>query len=369
MARTRPGWSSPRCDRLPDLRERAVINVGRGPIQLCSAADGEAIVALASGDTRLSVLDGRTAAIRSRIDLGPSPWNAVAQGSVVYVAMHTEAPAECVDAIQVVDCNAGRIVATIPLPAESRPKIVVPAFERQRLYALGSGNGTVSEIDVQSQSVLRAVEVGEGPQYGQRWQGILYVANGQSNDVVAVDEATLGVTYRVSVGRGPERCVVYKDHDQVYTNNLDDHSVSVVDLTTHTESARISVGRGPIRITPWDSRGRDEWAVLCRGSYDGADGSIVFLDSATHQVTDVLQLPGPASNWNWGLGQRHQSVYVTLADEPTLVVVDAARLNVQATIPLSVQPEPAGFGPSIYVSKSGGVFVASLDSVTFLTQG
>jgi len=109
---------------LPDLRERAVVEVGRGPIQLCSAANGELIVALASGDTTLTVLDGRTAAVRSTIDVGPSPWNAVAQGSLVYVAMHTAAPAECIDAIQVVDCAAGCIVATIQLLAESRSKIV-----------------------------------------------------------------------------------------------------------------------------------------------------------------------------------------------------------------------------------------------------
>ncbi len=355
MARTRPGWSSPRPDRLPDLRERAVVRVGRGPIQLCSAADGQLIVALASGATTLTVLDGRTAAIRSTIDVGRSPWNAVAQGSLVYVAMHTDAPAECLDAVQVVDCAAGHVVATIPLPAESRPKIVVPVWERQRLYALNSGSGTVSEIDLQSQTVLRSVEVGRGPQYGQRWRGTLYVANGQSNDVVAV-------------GRGPERCVVYKDHAQVYTNDLDDHTVSVVDLTTHTEAARIPVSPGPIRITPCDSRGREEWTVLCGGSVDSANGSVVLLDSATHQVTDVLQLPGPASNWNWGLGPRHQTVYVTLTDEPVLIVVDAARLRVLETIPLSAQPEPAGFGPSIYISKTGRVFVASLDSVTFLTQ-
>jgi len=75
------------------------------------------------------------------------------------------------------------------------------------------------------------------------------------------------------------------------------------------------------------------------------------------------------SNWNWGLGQRHQTVYVTVADEPKLIVVDAAHLEVFETIALSAQPEPAGLGPSIYVSKTGGVFVASRDSVTFLTQG
>src|SRR5262249_27016905 len=110
------------------------------------------------------------------------------------------------------------------------------------------------------------------------------------------------------------------------------------------------------------------WAVLCRGSRDGANGTITLIDTATQQVTDVLELPGPATNWNWGLGQRHQTVYVTLLGDPALVVVDAARLRVLDSISLSVQPEPAGFGPSLYIAKSGGVFVASLDSVTVLTQ-
>jgi YVTN family beta-propeller protein len=348
------------------LVERANVQVGHGPIQLCSA--GERIVALASGDTTLTILDGRTAAVLSSVDVGRSPWSAVAQGDRVYVALHTEAPDRCRDAIQVVDCSTGRLEATIELPAESRPKIAVPAFERERLYALNSGNGTVTEIDTHSNGVVRSVEVGRGPQYGQRWHGTLYIANGLSNDVSAVDEATLSVRYSVPVGRGPERCVVYRDHQQAYTNNLHDDTISVVDLNTHAELARVSVGRGPIRITPWDSRGRDEWAILCRASHDGPAGSITFLDGATHQVTDVLRMPGPTSNWNWGLGPRHQTVYITLAEEPALVVVDAARLEILDCVPLSTLPEPAGLGPSIFVSSTGGVFVASLDSVTFLTQ-
>jgi YVTN family beta-propeller protein len=350
------------------LVERAVIRVGRGPVQLCSAAGGELIVALAAGDTTPTVLAGQTAAVRARIDVGPSPWNAVAAGAHVYVAMHTPPPAECLDAIQVVDCREGRIKATVPLPAGSRPKIVVPALDRQCIYSFNWGNGTITEIGTGDHVARRTVEVGHGPQYGQRWQGALYVANGGSNDLAVVDEATFTVTHRVSVGRGPERCVVYKDHPQVYTNNLDENTVSVVDLNVMHESARIPVGHGPIRITPWDSRGRDEWAVLCRGSGDGDDGSIELIDSATHRESDSLRLPGAVSNWNWGPGPRHQTVYVTLAHEPMLVFADAVRMELLDTLRLSVQPEPAGFGPGVYLSKSGGVFLASEDSVTFLSQ-
>jgi YVTN family beta-propeller protein len=359
----------PRSDLLSrPLIERAVIPVGHGPVQLCSAAGGELIVALAAGDTILTVLDGQTGAVRSHIQVGPSPWNAIADGDRVYVAMHAPPPAECLDAIQVVDCREGRIEATVPLPAGSRPKILVPALDRRCIYSLNWGHGTITEIDTGTHIARRTVAVGQGPQYGQRWEGALYIANGASNDLAIVDEVTLSITARVSVGRGPERCVVYKDHQQVYTNNLDENTVSVVDLNPMHESARIPVGHGPIRITPWDSRGRDEWAVLCRGSGDGDNGSIELIDSATHHELTSCRLPGPVSNWNWGPGPRHRTVYVTLAQEPVLVLADAVRMDVIDTLRLSVQPERAGFGPGVYLSRSGGVFLASEDSVTFLSH-
>src|SRR5437588_8151387 len=107
--------------------------------------------------------------------------------------MHTEPPSECLDAVQVVDASAGRLVATIRLPSESRPKVVVPAFERNVLYSLNSGNGTVSEIDLESNRVRRTVEVGRCPHYGQRENGVLYVANAESNELTLVDEASLSV--------------------------------------------------------------------------------------------------------------------------------------------------------------------------------
>jgi YVTN family beta-propeller protein len=338
-------------------------------VQLCSADDGNAIVALASGSTFVTILDGETATVRAKVELGPSPWNAIARGPLVYVAMHTADPAsDCVDALQVVDVVTGRLAATIPLPTGSRPKNVVPAFERDRVYSLNSGNGTISEVDIGSQRVTRTIETGLGPQYGQRSNGVLYVLNGRSNDVAIVDESTFTLLGRVPVGRGAERCVVYRNRGQVYTNNLDDDTISIVDLQAQSVVATVPVGHGPLRITPWDARDRDEWVVLCRGGADGSAGSIVFVDSDTHQVTDTFELPGPVANWNWGLGPRHQSVYVALANQPTLVVLDAARLEILDTLHLSAQPEPAGYGPGLFNSSSGRVFIACTDAVAVLSS-
>jgi YVTN family beta-propeller protein len=344
------------------LLERAVVPIEGGPIQLCAALDGEVIVALPSEGSQLTLLDGRTAEVRGTIEVGRGPWNAIARGALIFVAMHTEPPSVGVDAIQIVDVARCAIVNTVALPEQSRPKLVVPAFEHDVLYSLNWGNATVSQIAIGTAQAVRGVHIGDGPQYAQRFNGVLYVANGLSNDVTMVDESTLAVIGRVPVGRAPERCVVYKDRAQVYTNDLEDDTLTVIDIAARRVVATIHVERGPFRITPWDSRGRDEWGVLCRA------GSLQLIDADTHAVTDTVRLPGPPANWNWGLGARHETVYVALANEPTLLVMDAASLRITDTIRLTSQPEGAAFGPGIVISRSGGVFVACEDAVTLLAR-
>ena len=338
--------------------ERVVVPVGRGPVQLCLADAGNTVVALASGSALVTLLDGRTAEVRATIDVGDAPWNALARHALVYVMA---------DTVQVLDATAGRIVATIELPPGSRPKNAVSAFERDRLYSLNTGNGTVSEIDLTSNCVVQTLDVGAGPQYGQRRNGMLFVANGESNDLAVIDESTFTVRSRIKVGRGPERCVIHKDYAQVYTNNLMDDTISIVDVASESLVATVEVEHEPFRITPWDSRARNEWAVLCRGSGDHG-GSIMFIDSDTHQVTDSVELSGTVANWNWGLGPRHQRVYVALANEPVLLDIDAGSLAMVGGLKLSGQPEPAGYGPGIVVSSGGGVFVACEGAVMLLTE-
>jgi YVTN family beta-propeller protein len=340
------------------LVERKVVPAGPSPIQLCAADDGNLIAALAGGGTSLTILDGRTSEASAAIDVGSSPWNGVSNGPLVYLA--------CLDAVQVVDAVAGRLVATILLAKGSRPRLVVPAFDRQRLYALNSGDGTVSAIDSTTLEVSRTIEVGAGPQYAQRFDGTLYVVSSQSNEVAIIDESGFEVIQRVPVGPAPERCVFNQNRTELWTNNMDDGTLSVVDLTSRSVVATVRVGPEPIRLTPWDSRNRDEWGILCRASIAGPEGTITFVDGATHVVTESLPLPGRTLNWNWGLGARHQVVYVTLSGDSQLAIVDAVRAEVTDMVRTSMQPEPAGYGPGIVISKWGGVFVASDDSVTFL---
>src|SRR5215471_16356981 len=179
--------------------ERKVVPVGVGPIQLCNAANSTVIAALANGGETLSLLDGETANVRATLELGPSPYSAVARGSLLYVAMYADPPSDCSDAVQVVDAATARLVATIQLPAGSRPKRLVGAFDRERIYSFNWGNGTVTAINTATNTPVRTVDVTPAPRYAKRDKGVIYVADAQSNEVLILDEDSLEAKQRVPV--------------------------------------------------------------------------------------------------------------------------------------------------------------------------
>jgi YVTN family beta-propeller protein len=344
------------------LVERKVVPVGPGPIQLCNAGSNTLIAAMANGGDTLTLLDGDTGDVRGTIELGRSPYSAIARGPLLYVAMYAEPPAECLDAVQVVDVTTARVVATIRLPDGSRPRRLVGAFDRQRIYSFNWGTGTVTEIDATTNSVLRSVEVSPAPRYAKRDKGVIYVADAQSNEVLILDEQTLTIKQRVPVGRFPVRCVMGRDHLAVI-NQLDD-TVSFIEVSAGRVAKTVSVGHEPIRVTDWHSRGRNEWAVLSRASQSGPNGVVTFVDGDTFEVTDDVELPGRAANWNWGPGPHQTVALITLAGDRQLIIMDAVRPAVVGSVPLSEAAEPSGAGQGLGVSSSEAIFIANAGQST-----
>jgi YVTN family beta-propeller protein len=338
------------------------------------------IAALASGSaangwgTTVTLLDGQTGEVNAQVDVGQSPRNATFHWRLLYVATHTPPPAECRDALQVIDVERGELVASIDLPPESRPMMVARGGHAERVYSPNWGNGTLSEIDTSTAAVCRSVEVGVRPEFVQYWNGRLYVANSGSSDVAIIDEATFTVIGRVEVGAHPVRIVIDQQHNDVYVPNLNDGTVSVIDAGTSRVVATLAVGQEPFRIAPWESRGRSELVVLCRAGQSGPDGMLAFVNGSTRRLSDMVAVPGRVANWVWAAGLPREVAYVTLSDEPALVYFDAVRAAVSGVLRLSHQPEPTGYGPGLVISKCGVVFVATGDlssgggSVTLLDR-
>jgi YVTN family beta-propeller protein len=105
----------------------------------------------------------------------------------------------------VLDAPARKSLKVIRMPEGSKPMGVEAAPDGRRIFVSNGRGGTVSVIDVASDSLVGSAEVGKRP-----W-GIaltpdgrkLYSANGPSNDVSVMDTDRLTILKKIPVGKIP----------------------------------------------------------------------------------------------------------------------------------------------------------------------
>lgn len=151
--------------------------------------------------------------------------------------------------------------------------------------------GSVSVIDLATNTVVATVPVGEYP------QGVavnpagtaVYVANSDSNEVTVIDTATRDTT-TIPAGEGPVGIAVHPDGTRIYVANVDD--VSVIDRATNTIVDKIVCGTRPIGL-----------AVHPDGSIiyvaNVMDGTVTVFNTETHQVVDTIELEPAADDEGW----------------------------------------------------------------------
>lgn len=104
-----------------------------------------------------------------------------------------------------------RAIATLPLPTSSgarmapRPMGVVLSADDDRAYVTTGRAGGVVVIDLDARTVIGTIdEVGARPWgIARAANGMLYTANGTSNDVSVIDPTTNTVVARITTGDGP----------------------------------------------------------------------------------------------------------------------------------------------------------------------
>ena len=107
--------------------------------------------------------------------------------------------------VWVLDVAARKRIAVLTMPKGSKTMGSAASPDGKRIYVSNGRGGTVSVIDVATDSVTATIPVGQRP-----W-GIaltpdgrkLYTANGPSNDVSIVDAERLTVEKKVPVGKIP----------------------------------------------------------------------------------------------------------------------------------------------------------------------
>jgi YVTN family beta-propeller protein len=101
--------------------------------------------------------------------------------------------------------NARKTMKTIKMPEGSKPMGLQVAPDGKKVYVSNGRGGTVSVLDVATDSILSTTKVGTRPWgVGVTKDGKkLYTANGPGNDVSVIDASTMQVVKTIPVGSVP----------------------------------------------------------------------------------------------------------------------------------------------------------------------
>jgi YVTN family beta-propeller protein len=284
--------------------EDATVDLGPGPhLHLGYVKEtGEVWVSNTGGNT-ISVLDHGDGRPLGHLDVGAGPahFSFDAGCTLGFVALRDA------DEVVAIDPRSRTVLGRVALPPGSGPTATMPAFDRNRVYVLNTGNAAVSAIDTRTFTLAATIEVGGTPLWGQPWGasykpitrpvGKSYITGADTDDLTVFDDATDTVLRRVAVGRRPIRNAIFREHDHIYTANDGDSTVSVVAIADDRVLAQIDVAPAPFRLLPVLALGnRDEMWVLSAGD-TGQAGGVTAIDGGTLRVSRTVDVVERPANW------------------------------------------------------------------------
>jgi YVTN family beta-propeller protein len=347
------------------VRLRRTVSVGASPhLHIGYVKESNRVWVSNTGGEAITLLDATSGEQVGEFAVGAGPAHfAFDKGCRIgFVAL-----AGC-DGVAVVDPLLHQLYRVIALPKGSEPTGIMPAFERNRIYTLNQGNGTVSAIDTRTYDVTATIDVGGHPGWGQPWGssykpitkpvGKSYVVSEDSEEVTVFDDTTDRVLRRIRVGRRPVRNAIFREHADIYVANAGEDTVSVVPIADDNVAATVPVGVGPFRMLPVRAIcGRDEMWVLNAGTESDTVGQVSIVDGAERKLVGTLDVVGRPINW---VVNPAGQLFVVGAAGPQLCVVDIGARAVVGTASLPAQPCPGAVSGLVY-SQSDMLFVLNSD--------
>lgn len=356
--------------RCVDYVLEQTVPVGAGPhLHLGYVKETGEVWVSNTGEDAISLLDHADGRPLGRLVVGAGPAHFAFDAGcrIGFVALR--------DASEVVavDPHKHEVLARVALPPGSAPVGTMPAFDRNRIYTLNAGTGTVSAIDTRTCQLAATIPVGPGPQWGQPWGasykpitrpvGKSYIVSTETNDLTVFDDRTDAPIRRVAVGPRPVRNAIFREHDTIYTANDGDDTVSIVRIADDTVAATAPVLPGPFRLLPVQAiTGRDEMWVLSAGRAGGHPGGVTVLDGTTHEVLRTITPVEYPANW---VVSPTKLLFIAAAHARRMCVYDLLADGVADTVQLSHDPAPAAISGLIR-TQAGTVFVLNADATVSL---
>lgn len=225
----------------------AHVPVGLGPHEVAASPDGRTVVVSVYGTqtpgNQLAVIDITSALVTRMIDLGeftrPHGAAFLPDGKTVVVTSETR------QAVVFVDVDKGAVLGSIPTGNRGSHMLALPR-EKNRIYTANIGDGSVSELEVASRTLLRTIPVatmtegiGVAPDGSTAWVG--------SNDaktltVVDLKSGTVLTTFR-NFGF-PYRVGFSSDGAIAVVTDPNNDEVRIYDAPKRQELGRVAIGAG-----------------------------------------------------------------------------------------------------------------------------
>lgn len=228
----------------------------------------------------------------------------------------------------------GHVMSTIPVLGWTHHQAITP--DGRYVISTHGGRGSVTVVDMQSNTVAKTIETGLVPNYtlitkdGKR----AFVSNSGANNIAEIDLTTWQVTRKLEGGASPEHMEFSEDESTIYVTNPRAGMVSAISVSEGKVVDAYKVGA--------DVHGLDI----------GDDGKTLFISSKTDdklvavdtQNGETRSLPLVGAPYHLNSIDGTGKVYVSSRKKPIIWVVDQNTMQKLGEIEL-----PAGEGHQMAV--------------------
>lgn len=275
---------------------------------------------------------------------------------------------ERADRVAFLDRVSRTVIGMVPTASGPRDMHLSPDG-RDLLVACAGGQ--VDRIGLDDRTVRRSLALGFTPQSFVVRDGRLYVIDGDTDDLVAIDLADYRPLWRTPVGAAAEGLTISADGHRLFATAEADGTVHEVDAASGASVAQVAVGAGPRRAV----RARDGriWVSAAAG------GTVHVIDPVTDRVEVTLSVAPEgltaedANPVGITFNPDGTRALVALGRAGQVAVIDVRTLAVLRFIPVGERPWSAAIdrtGAFAYVAngRSNDVTVLDLDRLRPITD-
>ena len=216
------------------------IKVGTAPGGAAFNAQTGLLYVSNTGSDSVTVVDVAEHVSRS-IQVGAQPSGVVVDdlNNMIYVV-------QAAGGITVINGSSNEVAGSISVPGASLDGAAFD-FAGMRGYVGNSLNGTISVINLTTNTVTGEIDVGGSPAAIDidPDTGVVYSSVPNLGAVVAIDATTNAVLHTMPVGGSPSGLVLNPTSDRVYVGDALSNAVLVIDTRTHTVAREIPIGHAP----------------------------------------------------------------------------------------------------------------------------